>query len=444
MDCHIIPQVRSSLKAEISDIPGDKSISHRAVIITALSKSKVRFRNFLLSEDCLNTIKIFQSMGVGIKTMRSPKELVVQGVGKKGLTCPKKILDVGNSGTSLRLITGVLAGQNFNTTITGDASIQKRPMKRIIAPLAQMGAHIKGVKNSSYEFCPPLKISGQKLTALSYEMPISSAQVKSCLMLAALYSNEKSVIKQKDLSRDHTERMLKLFNADISLKDKEIHISGKNELVYNGQKEVLIPSDISSAAFFIILGLVTKNSCLTLKNIGLNPTRDRLLTVLKNMGAKISIQKQQGADFEPMADLEVESSKLKNLEISQDIAYFIDEIPVLAVAAMFGNGSFVVRNAKELRVKESDRIKAVVELVRKMGGQITEYADGFELIPTHNFQDFELDANLDHRIAMAAIIGALASNKKAQIKNCDCIKTSFPNFFRLLDQLGLKYACLYG
>lgn len=442
MDCKIFPSENINTNHLISDIPGDKSISHRAVIISSLSQNRVKFSNFLFSEDCLNTIKIFQSLGVNIKINNPQHKIEIEGVGLYGLTPPVENLNVGNSGTSIRLIAGILAGQKFTSVITGDSSIQKRPMKRIITPLVAMGAKIKGEKQNNNIY-PPLKIIGAPLNNIEYLLPIPSAQLKSCIMLASLYSLKKTIIYQKETSRDHTERMLKLFNADLKIKDKTIEISGskKLSLINSKSTSIAIPSDISSAAFFMVLGLILKNSKLCLKNIGLNPTRNKISHILKEMEGKI-ITTNFSEEFEPRGDIEIKSSVLKNLKINQDIPYFIDEIPILAVAAMFGKGKFIIRNAQELRVKESDRIKAIVNLVRKMGGHILEFEDGFEITPTGEFQDFELDPNLDHRIAMSAIIGAIAAGKTALIKNCDCINTSFPNFFSILKKLNIKYDIL--
>jgi 3-phosphoshikimate 1-carboxyvinyltransferase len=434
-NCLVHPS-NNLLKNQVLSIPGDKSISHRAVMIGSLAKGEYKFTNFLFSEDCLHTIEIFKLLGINITADTIKKEVLIQGKGLWGLTPAKQTLDVGNSGTLIRLITGVLAAQNFTSTITGDESIQTRPMKRVITPLSLMNANITG-QSGTTDTLPPLTIYGNpKLQPIHYTLPMASAQVKSAILLAGLYCQGTTIITEPTPCRDHTERMLQLFGADLTVNQTQIKLTGAKELSSN-LKEITIPSDLSSAAFFIILGLINKNCQFTLKQIGLNPTRNRLLQVLQQMGANISIQNQDQTYFEPMGDLLITSSNLNNITINPaDIPNLIDEIPILAVAALFGKGIFKITNAQELRVKESDRIKAIVQSITAMGGTITEYPDGFEIIGNEGkIQDFEIDSFGDHRIAMSAIIAAIASNKQATIKNCACIATSFPNFFELLNSL---------
>lgn len=431
------------LRKKIDSIPGDKSISHRAVMIGALAQNSSYFTRFLDSDDCLHTMSIFQALAVPISHSLNKNILRVDGRGLKGLELPEETLYVGNSGTSIRLLTGVLAGQAFNTQITGDASIQKRPMKRVITPLSQMGAHITGQsRENSDDIYPMLQIKGnQPLHGITYTLPMASAQVKSAILLASLYSDTPTTLIEPSQSRDHTERMLKWFGADIQVKGNQITCSGKNPLQNpDPRTPIPIPADFSSAAFFIILGLLLKDSKFAITGVGLNPTRSALLTVLKAMGADLGVQNQQGENFEPYGDILAGKSTLKNIKIPEKfIPFIIDEIPILAIAALFGTGTLKISGAEELRVKESDRIATIVAMVKAMGGQIEEFKDGFELTGPATFQNFTVNSHGDHRIAMAAIIGAIASGKEAEIEDCDCINTSFPNFFDILKELGIPF-----
>jgi 3-phosphoshikimate 1-carboxyvinyltransferase len=420
----------------INTIPGDKSISHRAIIIGSIASNTSKFSNFLMSEDCKNTISIFKHLGVSIDTSNST--ISVSGVGLKGLKAPKTRLNVGNSGTSIRLITGLLAVQNFNSIISGDTSIQARPMKRIITPLTQMGAKITGIHNKNNDTCPPLTITAENsLNPITYTLPIASAQVKSALLLAGLFIPGKTTITEPTVCRNHTELMLKAYNAKISTQNTHINLEGNHELKNPFSKTIKIPSDFSSAAFFIVLGLIVPNLEITLKNIGINPTRAGLLDILKDMGAHINLNNQTN-DIEPTADIHIKSSHLKNITIPiSAIANIIDEIPILAVAAMFASGTMKLTNAKELRFKESDRIQKIVELVTQFGGSIIEHDDGFEInggitpikhIPT-------ITTHYDHRIAMSAIIASIATKTSCEIDSLDCITTSFPNFLEIIKHL---------
>ncbi len=429
MDCIIPSQKRKSLRGSLDSIPGDKSISHRAVMIGALSESVCRFTHFLMSEDCLHTIEIFREMGVKIDV--SNDMVTVTGVGLRGLRASSKVLDAGNSGTSIRLMSGILAGQNFESRITGDASVQRRPMKRVADPLRKMGARIDG------DF-PPLTIYGGALSPIKYALPVASAQVKSAILFASLYCKEPTTVTEPAECRDHTERMLRLFGADIHVRNRTVTCSGKNRLELD--RAVQIPSDVSSSAFFIILALLMPGSDVFIKHIGLNPTRDALIPLLRQMGADIEIQNGVD-DWERVGDLRVKASSLSNLTVPESIIpIIIDEIPILAISGLFGKGKLKVTGAKELRVKESDRIKTIVELVKKMGGSIEEFEDGFELEGPREFRDFEIDSYGDHRIAMSAIIGAIASGRQAKIVDVGCIATSFPNFFEILTQFGLSWS----
>jgi len=428
-------------KASIANIPGDKSISHRAIIIGALSDNTSTFRNFLFSEDCLNTASIFSQLGVPIRLDETTRTVTVSGVGLGGLQAPSSDLDVGNSGTGIRLITGVLAAQSFQTVISGDASIEKRPMKRIVGPLSEMGASIEGRSlEGKPELFPPLTIHPvETLSSIEYELPVASAQVKSAILLASLYCEGATTIIEPEKCRDHTETMLAYFGADLQLEGKNIRCSGKSALSNPSSAPLFIPSDFSSAAFFIALGLIAQDVRFTLSGIGLNPTRSALLEVFQKMGANLQIKNLNTSQFEPFGDIEVQSSNLTNIEVPQDlIPFIIDEIPILAVVSLFAKGTLKIRNAKELRVKESDRIHTISEMIQAMGGNFKEFEDGFEIEGPCSIRPFEAQSHGDHRIAMSAIIASTAAQVEATIYNCNCIKTSFPSFFEILASLELK------
>ncbi|MFC1616856.1 3-phosphoshikimate 1-carboxyvinyltransferase [Candidatus Margulisiibacteriota bacterium] len=420
-------------------IPGDKSMSHRAVMLSSLSEGSYKFSNFLFSADCLCTVGVFQELGIKIETNPDTYEVKVQGTGLKGLTAPKKVLDVGNAGTLIRIVTGILAAQAFTSEISGDESIQKRPMKRITDPLSHMGARITGeIEGNNIK--PPLKISGNpNLQPITYEMPVASAQVKSSVLLAGLFVDGETTVIEPKPCRDHTERMLKMFGADIAVNKNVIKITG-NKPISCESREIIIPGDVSSAAFFIVLALITKNTEFVLEKIGMNPTRNRIITLLQEMGSDITIFNEQKDLAEPYADLRIKSSNLKNLRVQEiDIPNIIDEIPILAIAAAFGEGIFKVTGAKELRVKESDRIQGIVHMIKAIGGNITEYEDGFEIVGGLNPRAYTVDSHGDHRIAMSAIIVGIALGQEAKIINCDCIKTSFPNFFENIKKLKVDF-----
>lgn len=433
----IEPRSSQPIVGTVTTIPGDKSLSHRAVILGSLAENTSRFTNFLTALDCLDTLAHFKQMGVKASLDSEKKTLKIHGVGLKGLSKPGEVLDCGNSGTSIRLMTGVMAGQSFESTLTGDASIQTRPMKRVIDPLTQMGAKIDATLHEGRsDLYPPLKISpSEKINAISYCLPVASAQLKSAILLASLYSQDTTEVIEPELSRDHTEKMFTLYGADISRRGESIFCSGKNKLKFPSETAIRIPSDISSAAFFIVLAAIIPGSKLRLEGIGVNPTRDRICTVLQRMGAKITYSYHENT-VEPVADIMVEGSTLTNIEITrEDIPFLIDEIPILAVAALFGRGTFTVREAKELRHKESDRISAIGELITGIGGEFTEYPDGFELKRSGPLRSFKLHSRHDHRIAMSGIIAAIAAGVGAEIIDYACINTSFPSFFEVLDQL---------
>jgi 3-phosphoshikimate 1-carboxyvinyltransferase len=417
----------------IDTIPGDKSVSHRAIIIGALAHNKSVFKNFLFSEDCLNSLNIFRQLGVTIDSDEKSHTVIVDGVGLNGLKKSDAILDVGNSGTGIRLITGVLAGQPFESIITGDSSIQKRPMARIMTPLSQMGAAIISQNDNGMA---PLIISPSpnKLKGIHYDMPVASAQVKSAILFASLFADGKTTIVEPKKCRDHTERMLAKFGADIQVNGTTITCSGE-KLLTAPDEEIIIPSDVSSAAFFIVLGLIKPNTQITIKNVGLNPTRATIIQVLEKMGAKIEITNIKDLQFEPYGNVTVETSELQNITVPKEIIPFIiDELPILAVAALFGTGTLTVTGAKELRVKESDRIESIAAMVTAFGGTIETYEDGFIITPASKLKQAQIKTHKDHRIAMSAFIAAEAANIHCDVDDADCIKTSFPNFFEILEK----------
>lgn len=433
MNIHI-PERRSHIRQPltIDTIPGDKSLSHRAVILGALAEGTSVFSGFLTAEDCVNTYRIFTALG--IESHLKDTTLTVHGKGLAGLRPANGILDVGNSGTGIRLITGVLAAQAFDTQITGDASIQRRPMKRIIAPLSLMGAQIRGkTLPEKSDIYPPLTITGTALQPIDYTLPVASAQVKSAILLASLFCNGTTRIVEPEATRDHTERMLKGYGADIHREGAVISCSGKHPLRAPQNRTIQIPADISSAAFFIVLALLTTHEGITFRYIGINPTRDAIVHVLRDMGAHIEIDDIAGEDFEPHATLRVYPSTLTNIDVdSRLIPFLIDEIPILAIAAMFAQGTLRITGAKELRVKESDRIAGIARMAKSVGATMVETDDGFTMTGPIQKQSFSVHSHGDHRIAMSSIVLACALGVSATVEDCACIQTSFPNFFEIL------------
>lgn len=408
-------------------VQGDKSISHRAVIIGSLATGVTKVYNFLEAEDTLNTINIFKQMGVKIE--KKDSIYYIYGNGLFSLREPKTELYVGNSGTAIRLISGVLAAQNFKSVITGDAQIIKRPMNRVINPLSKMGARFESRNGFA-----PVVIFGGSLKGIKHKMEIPSAQVKSAIILAALHANNPTEITEDIKSRDHTERMLKHFGAKIK-------ITGKKILIIPGEfkgNTVYVPGDISSAAYFIAAGAIMKNSRLTVQNIGLNPTRTGIVDVLKKMGAKISIKNIKIRNNEPVGDIVIKSSKLKGITIKGNIIpRVIDEIPIISVIAAYAKGKTIISDAEELRVKETDRIFSIVRNLRRVGIKVEEKKDGMKIFGNGGkpFKYVDIDSFGDHRIAMAFSIAALVSDNGLLIKDIECISTSFPEFFDILRDL---------
>ena len=419
---NLIVNPTSGVKTEIS-VPGDKSISHRAVMIGALANGDTVINGFLTGADCQATIKCFRKMGIEVQIGND--QIIVKGKGLKGLKEAKEALDVGNSGTTMRLMLGILAGQNFTSQINGDSSIQKRPMMRVVGPLREMGASISGQVRGENVYAP-LKIIGGKLSPIKYGLPIASAQVKSAILLAGLFAEGKTTVIEKNQARDHTERMLSYFGANIQVGGLESWVLGQKE--FSGA-EIHVPGDISSAAYFIVQGLIVPNSEILIRNVGVNPTRTGILDVLHRMGADIQVLDETILSEEPRANILIKTSKLKGVKIEGAIIpRIIDEIPIIAVAATQAEGVTEIRGAKELRVKESDRIATVSSELRKLGANIKELDDGMIIEGPTKLKGTTVKSYGDHRIAMAMAIAGLVAEGQTVVEDTDCIETSFPGF----------------
>ncbi len=423
MQHSIIINQAKSLQGVIR-VPGDKSISHRALIFAALAAGKSIIKGISECKDCSSTLNCLKNLGIKIKVRG--KTLVVYGKGLTSFKKPKKPLDCGNSGTTMRLLSGILAAQNFSSTLTGDRYLKKRPMKRIVEPLRNMGAEINADKGNY----PPLRIKGKKLQGINYHSPIASAQIKNCLLLAGLQAEGTTTITEPFRSRDHSERMLKYLGVPLKIKGTAVSISRAK---FQG-KEFCVPGDISSAAFFIAAAVILSGSKIKISGLGLNPTRTGFLDVLKKMGAKIEIENKKKICGEPVANLEINGKgRLKAIKIGgKIIPRIIDEIPLLAVIGCFAQGKTIIRDAGELRVKETDRIHAIVSQLKKMGASIEERKDGMEIFGRGKLKGASVKSFGDHRIAMALVIAGLAASGKTKINNTDCINTSFPGFEKIL------------
>ncbi|MBR5953315.1 MAG: 3-phosphoshikimate 1-carboxyvinyltransferase [Pseudobutyrivibrio sp.] len=417
----------NSLKGEIK-VPGDKSISHRGVMFGAISEGTTELTGFLDGADCRSTIGCFRAMGIDIS--QNADHVIIHGKGLHGLKAPSQMLDVGNSGTTTRLISGILAGQPFVSSLNGDESIQKRPMGRIITPLTQMGAHIRSIKDNG---CSPLEIGGAPLKAIHYDSPVASAQVKSCVLLAGLYADGVTSVTEPVVSRNHTELMLSGFGADIKSEGLTASIVGNPKLI--GQK-IEVPGDISSAAYFIVAGLICENADLLIKNVNTNPTRAGIIKVAQNMGGNIELLNERIVSGEPVADIHVTSSNLHGCEVSGDIIpTLIDELPVIAVMAACASGTTTIKDAAELKVKESDRIATVTENLKNMGCDITPTDDGMIINGGNPLKGTTIKTYLDHRIAMSFAIAGLVAQGETTFDNEECCCISYPNFFRTLNSI---------
>lgn len=406
-----------SVKGEIT-VPGDKSISHRAVMLGALADGTTHISGFLKGADCLSTIDCFRKMGIDIEV--DGNNVTVHGKGLHGLKKPSETLYTGNSGTTTRLLCGILSGQPFDTSITGDASICKRPMGRVTKPLSLMGADIEN------EYCP-LHIHGKSLKGIEYNMTVASAQVKTALILAALYAEGDTIIHEIEKSRDHTEVMLSAMGADIEVDGLTIKV-GKTEKLT--PQDIVVPGDISSAAFFMVLGAVMPDSEITIKNVGINPTRTGIIDVFEDMGADMELVNKRSAAGEPVADIIIRSSKLKGTTIGGSvIPRLIDELPVIAVASVFAEGKTVIKDAEELKVKETNRIRAVVDEFKKCGIDIIETDDGMIINGGKPIHGADFKTYGDHRMAMSLAILAQLADGDSTLDDSKCVDVSYPTFF---------------
>lgn len=422
----ILPAVK--LNGEVT-VPGDKSISHRAIMFAALSEGQSCVHGLLRGEDCLSTLKAFQQLGIEV-TEKAGDELIINGRGLLGLREPSDVIDCGNSGTTMRLMSGILAAQPFFTILTGDRYLRQRPMKRIIEPLSQMGAKIWGREAGTKA---PLAISGRELHAIEYHSSIASAQVKSALLLAGLQTEGTTTVYEPHLSRDHSERMLRCFGADLESFAGGARVRGGARLK---AQDIDVPGDISSAAFLLVAGLIVPNSELLIKNVGVNPTRSGIIDILRQMGGFIELTNQRELSGEPVADLLVKSSDLHGIDIAGElIPRAIDELPVISVAAVFANGITTIREAKELRVKETDRIAAICETLGTLGAQIEALDDGMQIEGCDYLSGGQVHSFGDHRIAMSIAVAALRADAEVSIADTACTETSFPGFWQLLAQI---------
>ncbi|MCD8037142.1 MAG: 3-phosphoshikimate 1-carboxyvinyltransferase [Clostridiales bacterium] len=418
----------ATIKGNIN-VPGDKSISHRSVMLGSIAKGDTHVTGFLTGEDCLSTIACFKKLGIDIEI--DGTNVTVHGKGLNGLSAPTETLDVGNSGTTLRLISGILAAQPFSCRITGDKSIQKRPMGRVATPLSLMGGKI--TSENSEKLTAPLNIEGQHLKAMEYTLPVASAQVKSAIILAGLYADGITKITEPEATRDHTEIMLNYLGANIKREGNTIIVTPVKELT---GKDISVPGDISSAAYFIAAALICKNSEVIINNVGVNPTRTGIITAFNAMGADIELINERIVCGEAVADIKAKTSKLHGTVIKGDIIpKLIDEIPVIASVACYAEGETVIADAQELKVKESDRIKTMATELRRMGADITETDDGMIIRGGNPLHGAVCESYDDHRVAMSISIAALGAEGNTEIKNPECVDISFPNYYSLLDSL---------
>lgn len=418
----------NGLKGTVA-IPGDKSISHRSIMLGSIAEGTTEVHNFLQGADCLSSIACFRQMGIDIEN--NGDIVRIHGQGLHGLKRPENTLDTGNSGTTTRLMSGILAGQNFECTINGDASIQSRPMRRIMTPLSLMGASIESIRGND---CAPLKITGQKLHGIHYNSPVSSAQVKSAVLLAGLYAEGETSVTEPVLSRNHTELMLGACGGDIRSEGTTAILRPVKRL--DAQK-IIVPGDISSAAYFMAAGLIVQNSEICIENVGINPTRDGMIKVCQAMGANISLENIRDVCGEPVADVVVRHSSLHGTVVEGDIIpTLIDELPIIAVMAAFAEGQTIIRDAAELKVKESDRIAVMTENLSAMGVDITPTADGMIINGGKTPHGAQIQSHLDHRIAMSFAVAALASDGETEIIGSDCVNISYPTFYQDLFKLA--------
>ncbi|HHY26815.1 MAG TPA: 3-phosphoshikimate 1-carboxyvinyltransferase [Desulfitobacterium dehalogenans] len=411
------------------EVPGDKSISHRAALFGGMAQGETHLTNFLLGQDCLNTLECLKTLGV--EWERRDKEVWIRGGGIENWNEPQDILDVGNSGTTIRLLLGVLAGCPFSVTLTGDSSIRSRPMGRVTLPLQEMGARILGRQEGKYA---PLTIQGGHLRGIQFNSPVPSAQIKSAVLLAGLRAEGETRVTEPFLSRDHTERMLRGFGVDLKSEGYTARVKGG--AILSG-REVAVPGDISSAAFFLVLGTIIPQGELLIKNVGINPTRTGILDALWQMGADIQVEEEREECGEPRANLRVRPTQLHGIEIQGEmIPKLIDEIPVLAVAASLAQGETIIRDAAELRVKETDRIQTVVQGLQDLGATIQELPDGLRIQGVKSLRGGAAQSHGDHRLAMAWVVAGLLSEEGVSLEGIEAAEVSFPNFLDLIHEIA--------
>lgn len=409
-------------------IPGDKSISHRSVMFGSIANGVTRVTNFLPGDDCLSTISCFRKLGVVIE--ENEGELTIHGNGFEGLQEPSEILDVGNSGTTIRLLMGILAGRPFYSSLVGDQSIGRRPMTRVTEPLKMMGAKIDGRKNGSFT---PIGMRGGNLNPIQYQVPVASAQVKSALILAGLQAEGESTIIETAETRDHTERMIRKFGGEVQSHNREITIKGGQVLTASN---IYVPGDISSAAFFLVAGAIVSDSVVVLQNVGLNPTRTGIIEVMNKMGANIEIIHHDGDSFEPIGDITIKTSNLNGVVIEGDvIPRLIDEIPIIALLATQAEGTTVIKDAEELKVKETNRIDTVVQELTKLGASIEATEDGMIIHGGSRLTGGKVSSHGDHRIGMMLAIASMICSDNVELENPEAISVSYPNFFNHLNGL---------
>ena len=417
----------NGLSGELT-VPGDKSISHRSIMLGSIAKGTTAIRGFLQGADCLSSIACFRKMGVEIQN--DGGRVTVKGLGLRGLKAPTDTLDVGNSGTTTRLMSGILAAQNFSCRVNGDASIQKRPMKRIMLPLSMMGANITSELGND---CAPLRITGSDLHGIAYDSPVASAQVKSAILFAGLYADGVTSVTEPAVSRNHTELMFESFGVDIKTEGRTATVHPASELY---AQEIEVPGDISSAAYFIAAGLITPNSEITIKNVGINPTRDGILRVCEMMGANVKLEAKGGGVGEPIADITVSTTTLHGCEIGGNIIpTLIDEIPIIAIMAATAEGDTIIKDAAELKVKESNRIDVMVSNLSAMGASIEATDDGMIIHGGKPLHGAAIDSKLDHRIAMSFAVASLIADGETEILGSECVDISYPTFYRDLMKL---------
>lgn len=403
-------------------------MTHRAIILGAIAHGETRINGFLAAEDCLRTIGAFQ--GLGVEISRGKESVSIMGGGFHGLKESADVIDLGNSGTGIRLLSGVLAGQEFFSVLTGDSSLRQRPMRRVVEPLRQMGAVIQGRRGGDHA---PLAILGRPLNGIRYDLPILSAQVKSALLLAGLNATGKTTIHEQAKSRDHTERLLRYFGVEVE--EQNLTVSVKGPVTLQG-REVQVPADISSAAFLMVAASAVKGSQVTLLEVGVNPTRTGVLEILLEMGADIKAENPRELCGEPVADITVKSGPLRGAMIKgEKTLRALDEFPILCVAAALASGETIITDAKELRVKESDRISVMVQELSKMGVQIEEFPDGVRIVGKGRIQGAVCDSHGDHRVALSLSVAGLVAKGETMVRNTECIETSFPGFYPLLESL---------